>query len=735
MSFNEFLQRVEKIEGIVEANEILRDNSANLRREHFIKSVDEFSKDKAELERENRLLKIGILGRVKAGKSSFLNALLFNGKNILPKAATPMTASLTILEYAKNPSFSVEFYSQKDLDDIAKEAREYESKLQECINEKFAELKERELKKVMNPAQIDESRLRQNAKDIVESDFKLTQEERFACYEQNELIKNSGISLSQLEANKDFSGDLEAIRAKLSDYVGESGKFMPFTKSITLRLDNESLQNVQIVDTPGLNDPVPSRSKRTLEFLDKCDAALVLSPAGQFLNASDVELLDMLYKNATAKIYFVASRADSQLHGHILKESSANLDSAISLIQGELSSSISQKLRDGGIESKIMQKAMSEDIILSSSICANFALRDESDLDEDESYTLGRLKENYPNDFSPSTKASSFAKLANMGKLKSIFDSLKAQKESILAERLADFLNTRQKQLDAYQIALIDILKKQIELLEASDLEKLQAQEVELKATKRNAEFALNEVYEGLCDELVKELRENLKNRKDRFFSDLESKSEGAQGTGSATYEVDDSSWYNPFSWGRTKTETEHFTTYKAGQIRAVVKDTCTELEHLLSTQSKDFIKEWQKRAQKAITTTLLKEVDSIHLDRIVLSKSIKDAFSTIQYPEISYESQIPDSINGARGTLQGYEADRFIGEVESYTADFKNQVTKDITNFAETIEQNLKGVKLGDSIFGKIISEIARLKDDLANKQERLQAYKNLQNTLEEVK
>ncbi|MGX2971118.1 dynamin family protein [Helicobacter sp. T3_23-1059] len=735
MSFNEFLQRVEKIEGIVEANEILRDNSANLRREHFIKSVDDFSKDKAELERENRLLKIGILGRVKAGKSSFLNALLFNGKNILPKAATPMTASLTILEYAKNPSFSVEFYSQKDLDEIATEARKYESKLQECINEKFAELKEREAKKVMNPAQIDESKLRQNAKDIVESDFKLTQEALFACYEQNELIKNSGISLSQLEANKDFSGDLEAIRAKLSDYVGESGKFMPFTKSITLRLDNEFLQNVQIVDTPGLNDPVPSRSARTLEFLDKCDAALVLSPAGQFLNASDVELLDMLDKNATTKIYFVASRADSQLHGHIKDNSNGNLDSAISLIQDELSSSISQKLRDGGIESKIMQTAMREDIILSSSICANFALRDESELDGDESHALGLLKKNYPNDFSPSTKASSFAKLANMDKLKSIFDSLKTQKESILEQRLADFLSTRQKQLEAYQSALIDTIKEQIALLEASDLEKLQAQEVELKATKRNAEFALNEVYEDLCDELVKDLRENLKDRKERFFRDLESKSEGAQGTDSKSYEVDDSSWYNPFSWGRTKTKTKVFATYKAGQIRGVVKDTCAELENLLSTQSKDFIKEWQKKAQKAITTTLLKEVDSIHLDRIVLSKSIKDAFSTIQYPEISYESQIPESINGARGTLQGYEANSFIGEVESYIADFKSQVTKDITNFADTIEQNLKGVKLGDSIFGKIISEIERLKDDLANKEARLKAYKNLQNTLEQIR
>lgn len=43
----------------------------------------------------NRTLKIGIVGGVKAGKSSFLNALLFRGRDILPKAATPMTAALT----------------------------------------------------------------------------------------------------------------------------------------------------------------------------------------------------------------------------------------------------------------------------------------------------------------------------------------------------------------------------------------------------------------------------------------------------------------------------------------------------------------------------------------------------------------------------------------------------------------------------------------------------------------
>ena len=49
--------------------------------------------------RENKKLNIGVVGQVKAGKSSFLNTLLFGGQEILPKAATPKTATLTKMEY------------------------------------------------------------------------------------------------------------------------------------------------------------------------------------------------------------------------------------------------------------------------------------------------------------------------------------------------------------------------------------------------------------------------------------------------------------------------------------------------------------------------------------------------------------------------------------------------------------------------------------------------------------
>ena len=122
--------------GIVETRETLEqiigryydflgDEEARLCREHSIPSAKDLQADLASIEDENRLLKIGIVGRVKSGKSSLLNALLFKGQSILPKAATPMTAALTTLSYGETHSAEVEFFSQADFEDIENRHREY----------------------------------------------------------------------------------------------------------------------------------------------------------------------------------------------------------------------------------------------------------------------------------------------------------------------------------------------------------------------------------------------------------------------------------------------------------------------------------------------------------------------------------------------------------------------------------------------------------------------------------
>ena len=49
---------------------------------------------------DNDVLTIGVIGQMKAGKSTFLNAFVFE-RDVLPAATTPMTAALTVITYGQ----------------------------------------------------------------------------------------------------------------------------------------------------------------------------------------------------------------------------------------------------------------------------------------------------------------------------------------------------------------------------------------------------------------------------------------------------------------------------------------------------------------------------------------------------------------------------------------------------------------------------------------------------------
>ncbi len=106
--------------------------------------TEELEKTLKEMQAEGRDLKVGIIGRVKAGKSSLLNALIFEGVEVLPKAATPMTASLTILKYANTLSAEAEFYSPKDIAELKNEHERYVREFNKNVDEKVKKQKEKQ---------------------------------------------------------------------------------------------------------------------------------------------------------------------------------------------------------------------------------------------------------------------------------------------------------------------------------------------------------------------------------------------------------------------------------------------------------------------------------------------------------------------------------------------------------------------------------------------------------------
>ncbi len=96
MNTQELIQKSTLIEKTLK-EQGLQERAGPFISENAVIKTEELEKTLKEMQDTHRNLKVGIIGRVKAGKSSLLNALIFEGVEVLPKAATPMTASLTIL--------------------------------------------------------------------------------------------------------------------------------------------------------------------------------------------------------------------------------------------------------------------------------------------------------------------------------------------------------------------------------------------------------------------------------------------------------------------------------------------------------------------------------------------------------------------------------------------------------------------------------------------------------------
>lgn len=173
---------------------------------------------------DNETLTIGVIGQMKCGKSTFLNSFVFES-NVLPAATTPMTAALSVITYGDTQKIVAEFYT-KD----------------EWCEQRFQA--SRSLDDVAGNS-IEESKIKA-AKELVDKAVKLgTDLEKYLGKTQEDSFAN------------------------LEEYVGADGKYISITKSVTIYYPKEYLKGVEIVDTPGFNDPIVSREERTKNFLKK----------------------------------------------------------------------------------------------------------------------------------------------------------------------------------------------------------------------------------------------------------------------------------------------------------------------------------------------------------------------------------------------------------------------------------------------------------------------------------
>lgn len=419
--------------------------------------------------KNNSVLQIGIVGQVKAGKSSFLNSLFFNGDNVLPRASTPMTAGLTVLEYGEENVFTVDYYSQTEWNTFVAKNKEYE--------ELVSDLRQR------NPDTPIEAML-----GDIDEELKSA----------HELVEQCGAAaqgkIGRKAENQTFSG-VEGLQQTLEKYVGAHGAFTPVVKSLTIRLNNEALRDLRIVDTPGVNDPVVSRENRTREFLRACHGVFFLSYSGHFFDSTDQTFLsDRIGGNGIGAVVMIASKFDTVLQ-QVGLDYKDDIMGAIAHCRKMLKSQFDSQL------SGTTYTGNRPALTYSSGIGYSIAQKSQGEWDDVEQNVVSQMKRFFPSFFSsPDDIKAAFTELAQIEEIreKYVKGEFAANKDAIMAQKLNSFFSTATAEMAKQADKIIRDVENELESLKKTSLEDINKKKQDVK----KASDALASQIDSLAERL-----------------------------------------------------------------------------------------------------------------------------------------------------------------------------------------------------------------------------------------
>lgn len=410
---------------------------------------------------EEQKLTIGVIGQMKAGKSTFLNSFIF-GDTILPAATSPMTASLSYITYGPEKKLVAEFYTPDE----------------------WAELRNTALL----PIEEGQESTAQGSK------IKAAQE----------LVAKAG-KISQL--NSFLGKTKEDSFSNLIDYVGADGKYIAITKAVTLYYPLEYLKGVEIVDTPGFNDPIVSREERTRQFLKQADVSLLLLYAGRAFDASDRDILFKDVRNCgIGKILVGINKYDINVaQGETPKEISTATEQALRQAAYEL--------RDDSIIELVQEThpiPFSAEMALLSKLPMSRIQADE---------VLLHHYKRYCETFEISSQSELYERSLVESLNEAVRDVIERDKVEILLRKPVNMIQTAgNKLLSDIQNALT-LAESQVKVLEMPD-HKLEDREEQLAKAERKLNRKIDSLHESL-KELIREETYTFKTKAEDALDDV----------------------------------------------------------------------------------------------------------------------------------------------------------------------------------------------------------------------
>ena len=434
-----FLKCLENIEGNLSSGKELVNCDLLF---EFQSNVKNFADNISEIKNTERVLKIGIVGEVKAGKSSFLNSLIFSGESVLPKAPTPMTAALTKLGYSEKPSVKIVFYTDYDWDRIKDLSSEYDNLMNKYLNDENRKYEASTLySEYMSP--------RPTVKSIEEKYKNQIPTQYTVCKELTKMVDEKGIILNNYLGKtleiKNLSSDTDYMK-ELENYVGTNGEFTPIVKHTEILINNPLLKEIEVIDTPGLNDPILSRSETTKKFLINCDVVFLLSYVGQFLTSEDIQFLaQTLPGEGIRKAILIGSKFDSGVLDYKKRDvtfieavfgSKKNFD-----LQARNNVQSCAKSQNCSAAIRAIEKSLPPKYISSLMYSAGSKVQKNKALSEEEEHIITQLKKRFKGFKDSPDFLIDFSNIDNIRK--DVFSELKNEKDKIISERIATITNSQ----------------------------------------------------------------------------------------------------------------------------------------------------------------------------------------------------------------------------------------------------------------------------------------------------
>lgn len=714
-------------------------DARELTREYGVGTAEELEKSLTSLADDYRLLRIGIIGRVKAGKSSLLNAVFFDGENVLPKAATPMTASLTQLTWGEEYSATVEYFTADDIRKIEEDNRKYESLFRQAVEnlrEKAAKKIVDTVKRLGKAASGDEERLRRKAARSID-------ESLAASHDQFERMRRSP-RFQEFAAGKSpdiiNAADRTRLMEELGTYVGADGSLMPFTRSVELRLPQESLKDIAVVDTPGLNDPVVSRSERTNAYLNQCDVVFIVSPAGQFVSLEDTGLMDRLSsRQGVRELYLVASQADNQVLGDESERAHGDLHRAVAHVEEDLNAHARETLTH--IRQACPETAGQFDqlltgdnrTIITSSIC-NALIRhyDKRETWDEMMHTVHtNLSQAYPDHFDNREAAlAALSRLDGTSRIAAAIADARRKKDAILAQRRSDLLAGQRRSADDYAAALQERIQGKVAELQSMDLAAIQTRQQNLQTLRDRGTAAVDEAFDTTLDEFRCALRNAIDKKRGELFAEAREGVDNAEDTETRTRTWTTGWWI----FKKHHSESYTVTVVMAGAVRNQLNNLRADLEQTLLNELERCKAEWKKSVQAQVTRALRDAVnDDNAIDINAVKMAMRRQVNSMEIPTLDFSACTFTST--ASGKLEGSSAESYMEKAQEYLSELRSYFQKQTKAFIRAVEESVRQFSMSDMLFGDINSQLEELEQSLQNKQASIQRLEACLRDLEVVR